>query len=232
HSLGASYQGRPVGSLARLSTLSFHPVKPITTAEGGAIVTDDEALASKMRVLRNHGITTDFRQRELRGTHDYDMTMLGHNFRLSDLQCALGRNQLAKLPSFIEARQKIAEGYDRALQGFRYLRPLKRRDDCAHAYHLYVVRLDLADSGLTREQIYQQLRDEHIGVAVHYKPVYLHSYYREKLGYGAGLCPTAEAAYATILSFPIYPSMSEADQLDVLAAFERVEERIERGSVG
>ncbi len=203
HALGATYKGKPVGSLADLSTFSFHPVKPITTGEGGMIVTNNEKWAGRMRVFRNHGITTDFRQRESSGSWDYDMVSLGYNYRLPDISCALGITQLKKLPGWIQRRNEIALQYLRAFEGLEIVRPLRVESDRTHGYHLFVVRVSS-----NRDEIYQKLRCRGIGVNVHYKPVYLHPFYQEK-GYSPGLCPVAERSFESILSLPVFPLMMD-----------------------
>ena len=157
HAIGGSYQGRPVGSLAVLNAFSFHPVKHVTTGEGGAVATDDPALAGGMRMFRNHGITTDFRQRETAGSWAYDMVDLGYNYRLSDIQCALGITQLAKLPPSVARRQAIAAQYDAAFAELPGVQPLAVRRDCSHAYHLYVVRLELEGLSADRGQVFRAL---------------------------------------------------------------------------
>lgn len=204
HALGAFSGDKPVGSLADISTFSFHPVKPITTGEGGMAVTSDTNFAEKMRVFRNHGITTDFRERESRGTFSYEMVSLGFNYRLPDFSCALGLSQLQKLPSWIRRRQEIAGIYDRAFSESETVFPLQRRADATHGFHLYIVRL-----AFDRDAAYRMLRRKGIGVNVHYMPVYLHAYYRERFGTGRGLCPNAEGFWNSILSLPIFPSMSD-----------------------
>jgi UDP-4-amino-4,6-dideoxy-N-acetyl-beta-L-altrosamine transaminase len=209
HSLGAEWGRRRVGALGTLNVFSFHPVKPITTAEGGMVVTDDAELARRLRVFRNHGITTDHRQREQAGSWCYEMVELGYNYRLSDLQCALGLSQLAKLPGWIARRQEIARHYDRLLAVLPGVRPLAVRPGLSHAYHLYVVRLE--GERVDRRAVFASLRAEGVGVNVHYVPVHLHRYYRRRFGTGPGLCPVAEAAYEHILSLPIFPAMSDSD---------------------
>lgn len=211
HSLGASYRGRMAGALANLSTFSFHPVKPVTTGEGGMIVTSDVELARRMRIFRNHGITTDFRQRESAGSWDYDMVSLGYNFRLPDLSCALGISQLRKLPEWIERRNHIAVAYHKAFSGSERIRPLVAAADRTHGYHLFVVRVSC-----DRDEVFRKLRAMGIGVNVHYKPVYLHPFYRSK-GYPEGLCPVAEEVFSSVLSLPIYPRMTDAQIAEVIA---------------
>ena len=208
HSLGGKYKGEQVGSLADLTVFSFHPVKHITTGEGGMVVTDSSKFAEKISRFRNHGIATDHRQRELAGTWHYEMSELGYNYRLSDIHCALGESQLAKLPQWLEIRRTLAGRYNKLFTGLKNVSPLKVSRDVSHAYHLYVVKL--ADH-VDRRQIFQKLRDRGIGVNVHYLPVHLHPFYQEKFGYGLGLCPAAEAAYEKILSLPLHQGMSFGD---------------------
>ncbi len=222
HAIGGSYRGRPVGSLARMSTFSFHPVKHVATGEGGAITTDDAVLARRMRLFRNHGITTDFREREAKGSWSYEMVDLGFNYRLSDMQCALGITQLAKLPASVSRRQEIARRYDAAFCKMPAVRPLAVRADISHAYHLYVIRLELEKLSVDRAGIFRALRAEGIGVNVHYLPVYLHPYYRNKFGTDPGQCPVAEAAYERIVSLPMFPDMTDADADSVVEAVQKV----------
>ena len=222
HSLGATDGGRPVGAMADLTTFSFHPVKPITTGEGGMIVTDDETLAARMRAFRGHGIDRDVQSRSRDGEWRYDMGELGFNYRLTDIQAALGLTQLASLPYWIGRRQEIARRYDHVFAAIEGVQPLARRADVVHGYHLYVVRLDEAAVGLSRAAMFKALRNHGIGVNVHYLPVYWHSYYRDRYGYEAGLCPVAEVAYEEILSLPIYPELSDNGVDRVIAAVEDI----------
>ncbi len=222
HALGAEYKGRPVGSISHMTVFSFHPVKHITTGEGGMVTTDDVGLADRLRMFRNHGITDDYVQRERRDSWFYEMRFLGGNFRITDIQCALGLSQLGKLPKFLNRRRQIAAAYDEALSEMAFVRPLDVRHDVSHAYHLYVVRLDVDALGASRETIFRALRAENIGVNVHYIPVHLHPYYREKLGTGPGLCPVAEAAYDCMISLPIFPLMSDCDVADVVKAIGKI----------
>ncbi len=222
HALGARSAGRTVGSLADLSTFSFHPVKHVATGEGGAITTDDARLAGRMRVFRNHGITTDHRTREAQGTWIYDMVDLGMNYRLSDIHCALGIAQLRHLPANIARRQEIAARYDAAFAGHAALRPLARREGVEHAYHLYVIRLQLSRLRVDRNRIMAALHAEGIGVNLHYRPVYLHPYYRERFGFGPGLCPRAEQVFEEIVTLPLFPAMVERDVDDVIDAVHKV----------
>lgn len=222
HAVGGAYRGRPVGTLADLSTFSLHPVKHITSGEGGVITTNDPELANRMRVFRNHGITSDHRQREAVGSWFYEMVDLGYNYRLTDFQCALALRQLAKLPGWIERRRAIAARYDRAFAELEAVRPLRVQPDLSHAYHLYVVRFDHARLGVDKATLFRALRAEGLGVQVHYVPVHLHPYYQERLGTSAGLCPVAEAAYEEIISLPIFPLMTDQDAADTIEAVSKV----------
>jgi len=219
HSIGGSYKHRNVGTLADMTCMSFHPVKPITTGEGGMILTDDEILARKLQLFRNHGITTDHRQRSESGAWFYEMTNLGYNYRISDIQCALGKSQLKKLAGWITQRQNIAQRYDRAFSSCGVVTPLTQLDNVSNAFHLYVIRL--ADS-LNRNEIFSRLRDAGIGVNVHYVPVYMHPYYRNEQGASTGICPVAEAVYEQIISLPIFPALSDVDQQTVIETVLRV----------
>lgn len=217
HAFGGSYKGRPVGSLADISVFSFHPVKHITTGEGGMCVTDDAALAERMRVFRNHGITTTAHDREKSGGWFYEMTELGYNYRITDIQCALGLSQLRRLPGWVRRRNELADAYDEGLRGTAAI-PLTKKPDRLHAHHLYVVRHP------RRDDTFKALRANGIGANVHYVPVHLHPYYRQTLGTGPGLCPVAEAAYGEILSLPLWPGMSDEDVARVCAVVQAAPE--------
>lgn len=212
HALGAEYKGCKAGTLADITVFSFHPVKHVTTGEGGMCLTDSDTLADAMRVFRNHGITTTAAQREKAGGWFYEMTSLGYNYRITDFQCALGSSQLAKLPIWLTARGTLAGAYDAAFAGTA-VRPLVRHAERGHAYHLYVVRVP------ERDRVFTRLRAAGIGANVHYIPVHMHPYYRGRPGCGPGVCPVAEQAYTEILTLPLWPGMHEADR-------ERVEDEI------
>lgn len=222
HALGAEYKGRKAGSLADLNIFSFHPVKHITTGEGGMITTDNADYANRMRIFRNHGITTDHHQREKQGSWFYEMTDLGYNYRMTDFQCALGISQLQKLPKFLERRRKIAARYDEAFAGLPGIDPLVVRPGVLHAYHLYVVKVYFETLKTNRDDLFLALREKGIGVNVHYIPVHLHPFYREKFHTGPGLCPVAEAAYEQIISLPMFPGMTDADVEKVINVMQEV----------
>ena len=216
HSPGGSYKDRLVGSLADLNAFSFHPVKHIATGEGGMITTDNTQLAERMRRFRNHGITTDHRQREKQGSWFYEMVDLGYNYRITDLQCALGLSQLKKLPLFLKQRRKIARAYDEAFGETAEINPLAVSADVGHAYHLYVIRLQSAGLDIDRNGLFQALRQKGIGVNVHYIPVHLHPFYRKRFGTRPGLCPVAEEAFEQILSIPMFAAMSQEQIIEVI----------------
>jgi perosamine synthetase len=220
HALGARYKGKNAGTLADLTVFSFHPVKHITTGEGGMIATNDSKLAERMRRFRNHGINFDHAGRSEQGTWYYEMTDLGYNYRITDLQCALGLSQLEKLPSFLKRRRDIAHQYDEALTIWPRLSPLRNRGDCIHAYHLYVIKVDKA-AGVSRGELFRRLREAGIGVNVHYIPVHLHPFYRQRFGTGEGLCPVSEATYEGILSLPLFPGMTDREVERVVLEMKR-----------
>jgi len=216
HSLGATYKGRSVGSLADLSCFSFHPVKHITTGEGGMITTDNPEYARRMKMFRNHGITTDHRERTASGSWFYEMKDLGYNYRITDFQCALGISQLNKLYQWTERRRHVAACYDDYFSGSECVQPLRLRAERQHAYHLYVVKFVGTKAALRRDETFQRMRENGIGVNVHYIPVHLHPYYRRQHNTRAGLCPAAEAAYPVIMSLPMYPLMTDDDVFRVV----------------
>lgn len=217
HSIGASYKGRSVGSLGDLTAFSFHPVKSMTTGEGGMVTTNNPQLAKRVRQFRNHGIQQDFRQREKQVAWEYDIEELGFNYRLTDFQSALGRSQLKRLPDWIVRRQEIAERYDTAFSQSECIEPLTDRNDRTNAHHLYVVRLKGGGKSDLRRQVFEQLRAKGIGVNVHYRPVYFHTFYQKNFGHKRGLCPNAEAAYEQILSLPIFPELTDT-QVDYVVS--------------
>ncbi|HYE86405.1 MAG TPA: UDP-4-amino-4,6-dideoxy-N-acetyl-beta-L-altrosamine transaminase [Vicinamibacterales bacterium] len=223
HALGAEYRGRRVGSLAAMTVFSTHPVKHITTGEGGVITTNDAALAERLRRFRSHGITTDARMREATGSWFYEMVELGYNYRLTDIQCALGLSQLAHLDSWLQRRRAIVDRYQASLSQVPGVAVPYVLEDRRSAWHLYVIRVDTGAlrPGCDRGTVFRALRAENIGVNVHYVPVNWHPYYRA-LGYGPGDCPISDAAYAQLITLPLFPTMTDADADDVIAAVTKV----------
>lgn len=209
HALGAEYQGKPVGSMGDMVIFSFHPVKHITTGEGGAVATNDYKFYKKLCSFRSHGIVRDLEDMfKNHGPWYYEMNCLGYNYRLTDIQCALGISQLKKLDSFVKRRRQIASMYDDLLSGLDCLELPQVREYVNPAWHLYVIRLK--GQYPSREIFFQRLHSRGIGVQVHYIPVYWHPYYR-KLGYPKGLCPVAEDFYSKAISIPIFPAMTDSD---------------------
>jgi perosamine synthetase len=221
HALGGGYHGRPVGSLADLTVFSLHPVKHITTGEGGMITTNEPERARRLKIFRNHGITSDHRQRELLGSWYYEMEELGFNYRLTDIQCALGLSQLKKLKSWVSRRRQIAATYAAALSSFEEIELPASPADRDHAWHLYVIRLHLERLRVGRVEVFRALRAENLGVNVHYIPVPWQPFY-QRLGYGKGQWPVAEAAYERIMSLPIWPGMTEHDVQDTIIGVKKV----------
>lgn len=210
HSFGASDpRGGKVGTLADLTALSFHPVKPVTTGEGGAVVTSDPTWAKRAAQFRTHGITRDPADLFVdEGPWHYEQHDLGYNYRITDLQCALGCSQIAKLDRFIARRRTIAARYRSGLSDLSAQLQLPAEyDSQSHGFHLWVVRVQEASR---RRPFFERLRALGLGVQVHYRPVYLHPYYQH-LGYRAGTCPVAEDFAARCVSLPIFPKMSDDD---------------------
>lgn len=223
HAIGGSYLGQPVGNCrySDIVVFSFHPVKIITTGEGGMLLTQDDILANRLRLLRTHGITRDLGAMVHRpdGEWYYEQIELGFNYRLTDLQAALGMSQLARLGDYITRRRVLADRYDSLLAGLPLVTPW-RDPDCKSAWHLYVVRLD-ASMASRRADVFSGLRRDGIGVNVHYIPVYRQPYY-ERLGLLRSDFPVAEAYYDSALTIPLYPGLGEQQQDIVVASLARL----------
>jgi len=222
HALGAEYKGQSVGSICDMTVFSFHPVKHITTGEGGMVSTDDEEKAARMRRFRNHGIAGDARQRQAKGQWYYEMADLGYNYRLTDIGCALGLSQMRKLEGNLTRRRRIADLYRAGLKDIPGIILPAVRNDVLPAWHLYPIRFNPSSFRASRADIFAALRAENIGVNVHYIPVHTHPYYRQRFGYKGGEYPVAEAAYETLISLPMFHAMSDEDVQDVIEAVERV----------
>ena len=211
HSIGGKYKDRKVGILADMNIFSFHPVKHITTGEGGMITTDDEKLYNRLKLFRNHGITTDHRQRSETGSWIYEMTELGYNYRITDFQCALGASQLKKLNEWISRRQIIAETYSKAFESIDMISSLYNDGNVLNAYHLYVVKMNF-NKEKTRTNFFSFMKESGVGVNVHYIPVHLHPFYKDNFRSSIGGCPVAENAYEKILSLPMFPGLTASEQ--------------------
>lgn len=222
HALGSEYKGRKVGSQADMVEFSFHPVKPITTAEGGIVTTNSEELYKKMMIFRTHGITRDHDILvENHGLWYYEQQFLGYNYRLTDVQSALGTSQMNKIDEFISRRREIVKVYNDAFKDIKEIVTPFEADFSNSGWHIYVIKLKQDMLTGTRKEIFEALLAENIGVNVHYVPVYLHPYYRE-LGYKKGICPNAENLYKNIITLPLFPSMTSEDIQDVINAVNKV----------
>ncbi len=222
HALGAKYRKHSVGSIADMTVFSFHPVKHITTCEGGMVTTDNADYAEALRRFRNHGISSDARQRQSAGQWHYEMVALGFNYRLPDIACALGLSQLRRLDGNLARRRAIAARYTAAFREMPGIIPPGVRPEVSPAWHLYPIRLDLAKLSADRGEVFRALRAENIGVNVHYIPVHLHPYYRDRFGYKGGEFPVAENAYERLISLPMFHGMTDQDANDVIAAVSKV----------
>jgi perosamine synthetase len=222
HALGAEYRGRRVGGIAHMTVFSFHPVKHLTTGEGGMVTTDNPVFAETLRRFRNHGISSDARQRQSGGQWHYEMVLLGFNYRLTDIACALGLQQMQRLEANLARRRQIAARYAAEFRNMAGVLPPQAREDVNPAWHLYPIRLDLTRLSAGRGEMFRALRAENIGVNVHYIPVHRHPYYRDRFGYKGGEYPVAEAAYEALISLPMFHGMTDSDLEDVVRALSKV----------
>lgn len=212
HALGSKYKGKKIGGLSDMTTFSFHPVKPITTGEGGMIVTNNKELYQKLVLFRSHGITRD---ENLMTRNDgpwfYQQLDLGYNYRITDIQCALGCSQMKKIDCFLAQRREIVRRYDEAFADCENIVTPYQLPDTESGWHLYIIQVKNCD----RRAVFERLRDLGIGVNVHYIPVYMHPYYQEH-GYEGVHCRNAEEIYAHMISLPLYPKLTEEDQQYVI----------------
>lgn len=212
HALGASYKEKRIGGISDMTCFSFHPVKPITTGEGGMVVTNDEELYKKLVLFRSHGITRDEEMMtENQGNWYYQQLELGYNYRITDISCALGISQMNKLDGFLEKRQEIAYQYNKAFESVEGIKIPKQIADGNSGWHLYMIQV----TNKSRKEVFDQLRVAGIGVNVHYIPVYQHPYYRSH-GYFNCCCPNAEDFYERAISLPIYPALTGEQQQYVI----------------
>lgn len=223
HALGTKYKGRFIGSISDMTEFSFHPVKTVTTAEGGIITTNRKDLYEKLILFRTHGITrnTEFMENKNEGPWYYEQIDLGYNYRITDLQCALGITQMDKLDGFIKRRKELVGMYNEYLSKIDGVIIQKEGEFSDTSRHLYIMKLDLDKFKVGRKEIFEALLAENIGVNVHYLPVYLHPYYK-KLGYEKGLCPNSEELYDSMITLPLYPGMSNDDFYYVINAVNKV----------
>jgi dTDP-4-amino-4,6-dideoxygalactose transaminase len=222
HALGSEYKGRKVGSQADMVEFSFHPVKPITTAEGGIITTNDDKLYKKMMMFRSHGITRDEEVLiENHGPWYYEQQFLGYNYRLTDMQSALGISQLDKIDDFIKKRRIIVKKYNDAFKNLDEVITPFEEEFSNSGWHLYIIKINPELMKVGRKEIFEALKAENIGVNIHYMPVYYHPYYKE-LGYEKGLCTNAEELYKNMITLPLFPSMKDEDVNDVIESVKKV----------
>ncbi|MBB6215734.1 UDP-4-amino-4,6-dideoxy-N-acetyl-beta-L-altrosamine transaminase [Anaerosolibacter carboniphilus] len=223
HALGTEYRGRKVGSISHMTTFSLHPVKHITTGEGGVITTNDEIFYRKLLLFRTHGITRNenLLENKEEGTWYYEQLALGYNYRITDIQCALGISQLERIDEFIKRRQEIVRKYNEAFAAIDGVIIPHQADFSNSSWHLYILQFELDKFKVDRKELYDALQAENIGVNVHYIPVYYHPYY-QKLGYKKGLCPNAERLYERIITLPLFPNMKNKDVEDVINAVKKV----------
>jgi len=223
HAIGGKYRGEPVGDCrySDITVFSFHPVKIITTGEGGMALTNDAALAKSMQLFRSHGITREIDQmtHEPDGPWYYQQIDLGFNYRLTDLQAALGFSQMQRLDEFVAMRHALAKRYDEMLSNLPIALPWQHPDNYS-SFHLYIIRLKLEQTGRTHREVFEALRLAGIGVNLHYIPVYLQPYY-QRLGFNAGHCLEAERYYAEAISLPMFPALTFEEQDQVVSALKK-----------
>lgn len=222
HALGATYKGRKIGSISDMTMFSFHPVKHITSGEGGIITTNNKEYYEKLLQFRSHGITRNKEKlNEYHGPWYYEMQFLGYNYRMTDIQAALGTSQLKKIDKFVELRRKYVAMYNEAFKDMDEVITPFQHEDGQSSWHLYIIRLKLDKLTASRREIFEALQQQNIGVNVHYIPVHLQPYYQQ-LGYKKGICPNAEKLYEEMITLPLFPAMSEEDVNSVIEAVKRV----------
>ncbi len=223
HAIGTKFDGKPVGSIADMTCFSFHPVKTVTSGEGGAVTTNDPEFYRKLLLLRSHGITTDaeWMTVEKEGHWFQQQIMLGYNYRITDFQAALLNSQLSRLSEFSKRRKELVAYYDRALSQIPEIIVHQKQDRSDTTWHLYIIQLVLERLNCTRRQFFDAMAAENVNCQVHYIPVYYHPYYQQ-LGYPKGLCPNAERLYERILSIPLYPDLTDADAESVVRAIQKI----------
>lgn len=223
HSIGTLYKGRPIGSIADMTTFSFHPVKTVTAGEGGAVLTDNEEYYKKLLLYRSHGMTRDQAQmtKESEGGWYYQMIGLGYNYRMTDMQAALLISQLEKLPMFSKRRKEIVARYNEAFSRIPELTVQQELEGSDSTRHLYILRIKPEKLRIDRRGFFDALAAENIMCNVHYIPIYLQPYYQE-MGYPKGLCPRAEKLYSEMMSLPLYYAMTDQDVEDVITAVQKI----------
>jgi dTDP-4-amino-4,6-dideoxygalactose transaminase len=223
HATGAKYRGTMIGSIGDATVFSFYAIKSLTTGEGGMITTEDDRLAERMRIARLHGISTDaWKRYSAQGSWYYEVLLPGYKYNMTDIQASLGIHQLAKQEEFLEVRHRYADMYTDAFKHLPEITTPVVENHVRHAWHLYIIRLDLERLMIDRGQFIEALRRENIGTSVHFIPLHLHPYYRERYGFKKGDFPVAEALYEGIVTLPLYPKMSPEDVEDVIETVSKV----------
>lgn len=221
HALGATYKDNKIGAFSDMTMFSFHPVKHLTTGEGGVITTNNVVYYEKLKLFRNHGITRNKNQLEKqRKPWEYEMQCLGYNYRMTDIQAALGKSQLRKLNQFVDKRREYAWRYNEAFEKMEGITIQSQEIGCESSWHLYVIRLK-GELSKRRKEVFEALKAENIGVNVHYMPVHTQPYY-QRLGYKEGACPIAEKIYEELITLPLFPKMSHKDVEDVILGVKKV----------
>lgn len=229
HALGAALRGRPVGSLSDVTAFSFYATKNLTTGEGGAAVTADAELAGRMELLSLHGMNRDaWKRYSDTGSWYYELTAPGYKYNLSDVLAAIGLGQLERFDALQARRRALVARYDAGLAGVPEVRRPRARPEVTHAWHLYPVALELERLSCDRARFIAELRAENVGSSVHFIPIHLHPYFRERLGTGPGDFPVAEDAYRRAVSLPLFPDMTDGDVDDVVAAVRKVVAQLRR----
>ena len=229
HALPAAYHGKKVGTIGDITCFSFYATKTITTGEGGMATTDNPEWANRMRVMSLHGISLDAWNRYTeKGSWYYEIIYPGYKYNLTDIAAALGSEQLKKCDQFYEARRRIAERYDKAFANLAEIQVPVRVPEIQHAWHLYVIQLELERLRMNRHEFIERLKKEGVGTSVHFIPLHLHPYYRDRFGYKPSDFPNASAVFERIVSLPIYPNMTEANVRDVIVAVRKLIQEYQR----